>query len=134
MFYRKNNNILCTAAAATTALMFAIVIPQAQALLLEMDEIPDLPLKGNATTLGSVDAVFNAAEGFLPANGTLTVPITGATDIDFNSMVPAGMTVIVDNQSMTVTSNPVSIGAPATAAAAGTDSGGGDSGGGDEGD
>jgi hypothetical protein len=131
MFYRKNNNILCTAAAATTALMFAIVIPQAQALLLEMDDIPDLPLNGNVTTLGSVDAVFNAAEGFLPANGTLTVQITGATDIDFNSMVPAGMTVIVDNQSMTVTSNPVSIGAPASAATADS---GGDSGGGDEGD
>ena len=73
----------------------------------------------------------------LPANGTVSVSTEGVTDTDMNIIPPEGVTVIISNDTATVTNQEVDI-----ATAEGEDEGGdagdegdeGDTGGGDEGD
>jgi hypothetical protein len=43
----------------------------------------------------------------LPANGTVSVSTEGATDMDINEFPPAGVTVIIRNDIVIVTNNPV---------------------------
>jgi hypothetical protein len=46
----------------------------------------------------------------LPANnGTVSLSTTGATDVDINEFPPIGVTVLIQNDSITVTKNAVSI-------------------------
>lgn len=104
--------------------------------ILAKDDITDIPIGGNATTLGEIDVAISPYDGFLPPNGTLTLSTAGANDLDINAMPPAGMTIIIDNQSATVTTNPVTVdmgppAPPAAAAAAADTSSSGDD---DEGD
>jgi hypothetical protein len=71
----------------------------------------------------------------LPANGTVSVSTEGVTDTDMNIIPPEGVTVIISNNTATVTNQEVDI-----ATAEGEDEGGdagdegdeGDTGGGDE--
>ena len=43
----------------------------------------------------------------LPANGTVSVSTEGATDMDINEFPPVGVTVIIQNDKVVVTNNPV---------------------------
>lgn len=43
----------------------------------------------------------------LPANGTVSVSTEGATDMDINEFPPPGITVIIQNDKVVVTNNPV---------------------------
>jgi hypothetical protein len=43
----------------------------------------------------------------LPVNGTVSVGTEGATDMDINEFPPPGVTVIIQNDKVVVTSNPV---------------------------
>jgi hypothetical protein len=43
----------------------------------------------------------------LPSNGTVTLSMAGAEDVDFKGLVPEGISVVVTNQSVTVTNQPV---------------------------
>jgi hypothetical protein len=43
----------------------------------------------------------------LPANGTVSVNTEGATDMDINEFPPQGVTVIIQNDTVVVTNNPV---------------------------
>jgi hypothetical protein len=43
----------------------------------------------------------------LPANGTVSVSTEGATDMDINEFPPQGVTVIIQNDTVVVTNNPV---------------------------
>ena len=62
-----------------------------------------------------IDISIDPLEPILVPNGTLSIPIAGATDVDINEFPPFGVTVLIDNQSVTVTKNPVSIDMPGAA-------------------
>jgi hypothetical protein len=64
----------------------------------------------------------------LPANGTVSISTLGATDSDMNGFPPLGVSVIIENQSVTVTNQPITLGNPAPAPSTG-DGDGGDEGG-----
>jgi hypothetical protein len=99
--------VVVIAAAATIATTTATETVQAQ--ILEKDAPTPIPLNGNATSISERDVAIDPLDGVLPANGTLSISMEGATDIDIQSMIPQGMTVVIDNQTATVTSHPVDI-------------------------
>jgi hypothetical protein len=59
---------------------------------------------GNLTE--DVDISISPGEE-LPANGTVSVSTEGATDMDINEFPPQGVTVIIQNDTVVVTNNPV---------------------------
>jgi hypothetical protein len=59
---------------------------------------------GNLTE--DVDISISPGEE-LPANGTVSVSTEGATDMDINEFPPQGVTVIIQNDTIVVTNNPV---------------------------
>ena len=59
---------------------------------------------GNLTE--DVDISISPGEE-LPANGSVTVSTEGATDMDINEFPPPGVTVIIQNDKVVVTNNPV---------------------------
>lgn len=59
---------------------------------------------GNLTE--DVDISISPGEE-LPANGTVSVSTEGATDMDINEFPPPGVSVIIQNDKVVVTSNPV---------------------------
>jgi hypothetical protein len=59
---------------------------------------------GNLTE--DVDISISPGEP-LPANGTVTVSTEGATDTDMDAFPPPGITVIIQNDKVVVTNNPV---------------------------
>ena len=59
---------------------------------------------GNLTE--DVDISISPGEE-LPANGTVSVSTEGATDMDINEFPPPGVTVIIQNDTVVVTNNPV---------------------------
>jgi hypothetical protein len=78
--------------------------------LLSSMEISAQPLEqdtptGNLTE--DIDIAINPGES-LPANGTVILSTEGATDMDINEFPPAGVSVIIRNESVIVTNNPVS--------------------------
>lgn len=60
---------------------------------------------GNLTE--DVDISISPGEE-LPANGTVSVSTEGATDMDINEFPPPGVTIIIQNDKVVVTNNPVS--------------------------
>jgi hypothetical protein len=60
---------------------------------------------GNLTE--DVDISISPGEE-LPANGTVSVSTEWATDMDINEFPPPGVTVIIQNDKVVVTNNPVS--------------------------
>jgi hypothetical protein len=113
--------IIVIAAAITTT----TTITPLNAQILEKDNIPDIPLSGNVTTLGEIDLSVDFSEGLLPPNGTQTLSTAGITDIDITSLPGPGFTLILDNQSATVTLHPVQIVPDASADDAPVAAGGG---------
>lgn len=73
----------------------------ADAQLIDVDEPPT-----NATE--ELDVKIDAAEP-LPLNGTVTVDIPGAEDIDIDAIPPEGVSVIITNTTVTVTNSPAEI-------------------------
>jgi len=88
---------------------------------------PPLPINGTEVTLtgDEMDRDINInPDAFLPMNGTQTISTAGATDLDINVFPPEGVSVIIQNETITVTNHPVTIGSPTAAASTSTDSGG----------
>ena len=56
-----------------------------------------------------IDVAVDPSE-LLPPNGTQQISTEGATDIDVNSFPPAGVTIIIENETVHVTNRPVTIG------------------------
>jgi hypothetical protein len=67
--------------------------------------VKDTPT-GNLTE--GVDISINPGEP-LPANGTISISTEGATDTDMNVFPPEGVTVIISNDTVTVTNQTVDI-------------------------
>ena len=63
----------------------------------------DIPT-GNLTE--DIDITINPTEA-LPANGTVTISTDGATDKDINEFPSPGVSVIIQNDKVIVTNNPV---------------------------
>ena len=85
----------------------ATVLVKAQTL--ERDPIPAIPIVDNVTGEAEpIQLTIDASEP-LPANGTMTLLMAGMNDIDFKDTPPQGITVIVTNDSATVTNQPVQL-------------------------
>jgi hypothetical protein len=70
------------------------------------------PLVKDAPTgalTGGIDISINPGEP-LPANGTVSISTEGATDTDMNVFPPEGVSVIISNDTVTVTNQAVDIG------------------------
>ena len=77
--------------------------------LLSTIQVSAQPLvKDPPGTPDGVDISINPEEP-LPANGTVSVSIEGATDTDMNVFPPEGVTVIISSDTVTVTNQPVDI-------------------------
>ena len=97
--------IISTIASQATALV--------KAQTLERDPIPAIPIVDNVTGESEPIQMTIDASELLPGNGTMTLPMQGMNDIDFKDTPPAGITVIVTNDSATVTNQPVQLPGPA---------------------
>lgn len=106
---------------------------QAQ-LSLEAPPPPNLVIDGNVTDLTADDKDRDIAIDpldELPANGSVSISTSLATDVDINEFPPEGVTVLIQNDSITVTNQTVTIGPVPTAAAFSTGDGGNGNGDGD---
>ena len=91
--------------------------------LLSTIQVSAQPLvKDPPGTPDGVDISINPEEP-LPANGTVSVSIEGATDTDMNVFPPEGVTVIISSDTVTITNQAVDI---ATADGDGDEEGGGE--------
>ena len=97
--------VVITSIATTTA--------ATKAQPLERDPIPAFPVVDNVTGESEPIQMTIDASELLPGNGTMTLPMQGMNDIDFKDTPPAGITVIVTNDSATVTNQPVQLPGPA---------------------
>lgn len=89
---------IATTAVTTTTVAYASTIDVPDPVL-ELEEPPV-----NATE--DRQMIIRPGEVISP-NGTRTLDMAGADDVDFKGLVPEGVTVIVTNTSATVTNQPV---------------------------
>ena len=100
-------------AAFILVVITSIATTTAKAQKLERDPIPAIPIVDNVTGESEpIQLTIDASEP-LPANGTMTLLMAGMNDIDFKDTPPVGITVIVTNDSATVTNQPVQLPGPA---------------------
>lgn len=62
-----------------------------------------------------IDISIDPTENITSTNRTQSISTFGATDIDINAFPPEGRTVLIQNQTVTVTDNPVTVGDPIAA-------------------
>ena len=94
-----------------TAIILAISYTSVQASTLSM-EPPSIALNGVPVNLTADDADIDVTidpTDDLPLNGTQTISTAGATDIDINTFPPQGVSVVIDNSSITVTNHTVTV-------------------------
>src|ERR687894_524426 len=72
--------------------------------LLSIIQVSAQPLVMNTPTNIAI-----SPEEPLPANGTVTISTEGATDSDMNVIPPEGVTVVIENDTVTVTNQTVDI-------------------------
>jgi hypothetical protein len=72
--------------------------------LLSIIQVSAQPLVMNTPTNIAI-----SPEEPLPANGTVTISTGGATDSDMNVFPPEGVTVVIENDTVTVTNQTVDI-------------------------
>jgi hypothetical protein len=113
--------IIAAAATTTTQATYALLVLEPPSIL-----INGPPVNFTADN-EDIDIAIDPTDP-LPANGTMTISTAGATDSDMNGFPPLGVSVIIQNDTVTVTNQPVTVGVPAAAAADDSSSGG------DEGD
>jgi hypothetical protein len=91
-----------------------------QASTLEKESLP-LNTTGSPIPLNStddaedIDISIDPTEDITSPNGTQSISTRGATDIDINDFPPEGVTVVIENQTVSVTENPVTIEDPMAA-------------------
>ena len=69
---------------------------------------PLVPSSPTGTLLDGINISINPEEP-LPANGTVSISTEGATDTDMNVIPPEGVSVIISNDTVTVTNQIVDI-------------------------
>jgi hypothetical protein len=70
---------------------------------------PLVPSTPPGTTTDGINISINPEEP-LPANGTVSISSEGATDTDMNVFPPEGVSVVISNDTVTVTNQTVDIG------------------------
>jgi hypothetical protein len=94
------------------SLEFASVLSTGLGLfLLSTIQVSAQPLVMNTPTGNLIDGAnisINPEEP-LPANGTVSISSEGATDTDMNIFPPEGVTVVIENDTVTVTNQTVDI-------------------------
>jgi hypothetical protein len=102
----------------TTALLIAAAtINVAWASTLEKETGP-LNLSGSQIPMNQtndaldIDISIDPMEDITALNGTQQISTEGATDIDINAIPTEGVSVIIQNQTITVTENQVSVAQP----------------------
>jgi len=70
---------------------------------LEKDPVPTI-----ANSTEDVDISISPDEA-LPINGTVTMSTDGITDYDINDLVPAGVSILIQNDSVTMTNHEITI-------------------------
>jgi len=90
-----------------------VIIAKGSTLSLEPPPPPSLDLNGTVLNLTADDQDRDLAvdpTDDLPANGTQQMSTAGATDLDINIFPPQGVSVIIQNDTVTVTNETVTIG------------------------
>lgn len=85
----------------------------ASTLSLEAPPPPNVPINGSYVNLTADDNDRDISIDpldSLPANGTQTIKTIGATDIDINDFPPVGISVLIQNDTITVTNQTVTLG------------------------
>jgi hypothetical protein len=101
-FLLMNSRSVLALALTMLAFVSALVMTSpVNAQVLERDPI-------NATVGATIQMTIDPLEP-LPPNGTVTMSMQGMNDVDFKDYAPAGVTVIIGNESSTVTNQPVQI-------------------------
>lgn len=96
-------------AIATIGFIFTV---KGSTLSLEPPPPPSIYMNGTMINLSADDQDRDISidpYGDLAANGTQTISTTGATDVDINDFPPIGVTVLIQNASITVTNHTVDI-------------------------
>ena len=97
-------------------------------VLVSTVQVSAQPFVTSTPTTEGVNISINPDEP-LPANGTVSISTEGAIDSDMNIFPPEGVTVVISNETVTVTNQPVDI---ATADEQGGEDDGGENGGEEE--
>src|SRR5687768_9829085 len=94
------------------ALKLASVLSTALGLFLlstiHVSAQPLVPSSPTGTLTDGVNISINPEEP-LPANGTVSLSTEGVTDTDMNILPPEGITVVIENDTITVTNQTVDI-------------------------
>lgn len=109
------------------AMGFFYTMGYASTLSLEAPPPPNLPVNGTEITLTGDeldrDVNIDPMSPLPLPNGTQTISTAGATDLDINEFPPVGITVLIQNETITVTKNQVQIIDPTTSDLIAVDSG-----------
>ena len=94
------------------ALEFASILSTGLGLLLlstiQVSAQPLIPSSPTGILADGVNISINPEEP-LPANGTVSISTEGATDTDMNVLPPEGVSVIISNETVTITNQMVDI-------------------------
>jgi hypothetical protein len=77
-------------------------------VILSTVQVSAQPLVTSTPTTEGVNISINPDEP-LPTNGTVSISAEGAIDTDMNVFPPVGVTVVISNDTVTVTNQPVDI-------------------------
>ena len=104
--------------AATAIIMASIALTGFQvvyAQVLDRDvEAPTPGLNGTASTEPPAVSIDISPLEPLPINGTVIMSLEDVVDTNMNEIPPQGVTVIINNEAVTVTNNEVTIEEPET--------------------
>src|SRR5918996_3445546 len=99
--------------ATAVIIMASITLPGLQVIyaqVLDRDvEAPAPGLNGTATTESPNVSIDISPLEPLPVNGTVTISLEDVVDTNMNEIPPQGVTVIIRNESVTVTNHEVTI-------------------------
>jgi hypothetical protein len=99
----------------TAVIMASIALTSFQVVYAQLDrdvEAPAPGLNGTASTESPNVSIDISPIEPLPINGTVTMSLEDVFDTNMNEIPPQGVTVIISNESVTVTNHEVSIEEP----------------------
>lgn len=105
--------VAMTVLIAVATIAFLYTFAKASTLSLEPPPPPSLYINGTMTNLSADDKDRDLSidpTDDLPTNGTQIMSLARATDIDINEFPPIGVSVLIQNQSVTVTNHSVWVG------------------------
>lgn len=109
---KKNTRMMIVSLSFAAGLLAAAIWLGDAAVVLNGQVLTKDPLPINGQTVNLTEDIDIAIDpnDALPSNGTQSVDTKGITDVDINDLPFTGRTVVIANDSVTVTSHPVTIG------------------------